>query len=129
MEPTEHDALDAYSRVVTRVAEALLPRVAALRVSPRGRSGEASGSAVVLTAEGHLLTNAHVVGSADTGEATFADGSSARVEVVGRDPLADLAVVRADRPMSSRRSSATSTTSASAAWWSPWGTPSGWRAA
>lgn len=99
MEPTEHDALDAYSRVVTTVAEALLPRVAALRVSPRGRSGEASGSAVVLTAEGHLLTNAHVVGSADTGEATFGDGSSARVEVVGRDPLADLAVVRADRPI------------------------------
>ena len=99
MEPTEHDALDAYSRVVTTVAEALLPRVAAIRVSPRGRSGEAAGSAVVLTAEGHLLTNAHVVGSADTGEATFADGSSARLEIVGRDPLADLAVVRADRPI------------------------------
>ncbi len=99
MEPTEHDALDAYSRVVTTVAEALLPRVAAIRVSPRGRSGEAAGSAVVLTAEGHLLTNAHVVGSADTGEATFADGSSARLEIVGRDPLADLAVVRADRPV------------------------------
>ena len=99
MEPTEHDALDAYSRVVTTVAEALLPRVAAIRVSPRGRSGEAAGSAVVLTAEGHLLTNAHVVGSADTGEATFADGSSARLEIVGRDPLADLAVVRADRPL------------------------------
>jgi S1-C subfamily serine protease len=99
MEPTEHDALDAYSRVVTSVAEALLPRVAALRVRPRGRSGEASGSAVVLTAEGHLVTNAHVVGSAETGEATFADGSSARLEIVGRDPLADLAVVRADRPI------------------------------
>ena len=53
----------------------------------------------MLTAEGHLLTNAHVVGSADTGEATFADGSSARLEIVGRDPLADLAVVRADRPV------------------------------
>ena len=99
MEPTEHDALDAYSRVVTTVAEALLPRVAAIRVSPGRRSGEASGSAVVLTAEGHLLTNAHVVGSADTGEATFADGSSARLEIVGRDPLADLAVVRAARPV------------------------------
>jgi len=99
MEPTEHDALDAYSRVVTAVAEALLPRVAALRVSARGRPDEAAGSAVVLTAEGHLLTNAHVVGSADTGEATFTDGSSARVEIVGRDPLADLAVVRADRPV------------------------------
>ena len=64
------------------MAETLLPRVAALRISPRGRSGEASGSAVVLTDEGHLLTNAHVVGSADVGEATFADGSVARLEVV-----------------------------------------------
>lgn len=97
MEPTEHDALDAYSQVVAGVAESLLPRVAAITVRRRDRYGEASGSAVVLTAEGHLLTNAHVVGSADTGEATFADGSLARLEIVGRDPLADLAVVRADR--------------------------------
>ncbi|QNN51502.1 S1C family serine protease [Nocardioides mesophilus] len=97
MEPTDHDALDAYSRVVSGVAELLLPRVAAIRVRRRGRPGEASGSAVVLTAEGHLLTNAHVVGDADTGEATFADGSTARLEIVGRDPLADLAVVRVDR--------------------------------
>lgn len=99
MDSTEHEALDAYSRVVTAVAEALLPRVAAIRVRLRGGSGEASGSAVVLTAEGHLLTNAHVVGNADTGDATFADGSSARLQVVGRDPLADLAVVRADQPL------------------------------
>jgi S1-C subfamily serine protease len=98
MDPTDHDALDAYSQVVSAVAEALLPRVAAVRVRRPGRSGEGSGSAVVLTAEGHLLTNAHVVGSADAGEATFADGSVAAIEVVGRDPLADLAVVRTDRP-------------------------------
>ena len=97
MEPTEHDALDAYSQVVSGVAERLLPRVAAIRVRRDGRPGEASGSAVSLTGEGHLITNAHVVGDADTGEATFADGSVARLEIVGRDPLADLAVVRADR--------------------------------
>ena len=98
MEPTEHDALDAYSQVVSGVAEMLLPRVAAIKVRRRGRPGEASGSAVVLTSEGHLLTNAHVVGEADAGEATFADGSVAPLEIVGRDPLADLAIVRADRP-------------------------------
>ena len=97
MEPTEHDALDAYSQVVSGVAERLLPRVAAIRVRRHGRPGEASGSAVSLTGEGHLITNAHVVGDAETGEATFADGSVARLEIVGRDPLADLAVVRADR--------------------------------
>jgi len=97
MDPTDHDALDAYSQVVTGVAQALLPRVAAIRVRRSGRPGEASGSAVALTGEGHLITNAHVVGRADTGEATFADGSVARLEIVGRDPLADLAIVRADR--------------------------------
>jgi S1-C subfamily serine protease len=103
MEPTDnntdHDALDAYSQVVSGVAELLLPRVAAIRVRRRGRSGEAAGSAVALTGEGHLITNAHVVGNADAGEATFADGSVANLEIVGRDPLADLAVVRADRPI------------------------------
>lgn len=98
MEPTEHEALDAYSQVVVSVAEHLLPRVAAVRL--RGdRGGEAAASAVVLTAEGHLLTNAHVVGNAPIGEALFADGSTSRVEVVGRDRLADLALLRADREL------------------------------
>jgi S1-C subfamily serine protease len=98
-ENTEHEALDAYSSVVTGVAEALTPRVAAIRVRRRGRtrSGESAGSAVVLTGEGHLLTNAHVVGGGETGEASFGDGTVATVHVVGRDPLSDLAVVRADR--------------------------------
>jgi len=89
------EALDAYSRVVTGVAASLTPRVAALRL--RGRRGESAGSAVVLTAEGHLVTNAHVVGDATTGQAAFQDGTEARFDVIGRDPLSDLAVVRADR--------------------------------
>jgi S1-C subfamily serine protease len=55
----------------------------------------------VLTAEGHLLTNAHVVGDAADGEAAFADGTVAKIQVVGRDPLSDLAVVRADRQIPS----------------------------
>lgn len=89
------DPLDAYSAIVTGVAAELTPRVAALRI--RGARGESAGSAVVLTAEGHLITNAHVVGSASAGEAEFADGTTARFEVIGQDPLSDLAVVRADR--------------------------------
>ncbi|HEU5044901.1 MAG TPA: trypsin-like peptidase domain-containing protein [Nocardioidaceae bacterium] len=89
------EPLDGYSRVVAGVAAALTPRVAAVRVH-RGR-GESAGSAVVLTHEGHLVTNAHVVGSARDGEASFADGVTARFTVVGRDPLSDLAILRADR--------------------------------
>ena len=97
MDPIDDEALDAYSKVVSAVAEALLPRVAAIRVRRRGRPDQGSGSAVEITAEGQLLTTAHVVGSGDAGVATFPDGSTANLAVVGRDPLADLALVRADR--------------------------------
>ncbi|HEX6149756.1 S1C family serine protease [Nocardioides sp.] len=94
---SEPSPLDAYSATVVGVAEALGPRVAALRVSA-GR-GDAAGSAVVLSAEGHLLTNAHVVGDATSGEAAFADGTLSRFAVLGRDALSDLAVLRADRDL------------------------------
>jgi S1-C subfamily serine protease len=93
------DALDAYSAIVTSVAAQLTPRVAALRI--RLFRGESAGSAVVLTGEGHLITNSHVVGDADGGTAEFADGTVARFEVVGRDPLSDLAVLRTDRAVPS----------------------------
>jgi S1-C subfamily serine protease len=89
----ERTALDAYSMVVVGVAESVLPSVASLRVS--GRRGESAGSAVVLTTEGHLLTSAHVVEGAQSGTASFADGESSPFDVVGRDPLSDLAVLRA----------------------------------
>jgi S1-C subfamily serine protease len=87
-------ALDAYSTVVTAVAADLTPHVAALQVTAAdGRSG--GGSAVVFTGDGLLLTNAHVVGRATRGRAVFSDGSESDVDVVGADPLSDLAVVRA----------------------------------
>jgi S1-C subfamily serine protease len=91
----ESDALDAYSAITTSVATQLTPKVAALRI--RSRRSESAGSAVVLTSESHLVTNAHVVGDANGGVAEFADGTVAHFEVVGSDPLSDLAVVRADR--------------------------------
>jgi len=97
--PEETEALDAYSRAVIAVAERLAASVASLRVMRRTRGGQlpaASGSAVVLTPDGFLVTNAHVVGRSDTrGRATFGDGREERFEVVGRDPLSDLAILRA----------------------------------
>ena len=94
------EALDAYSRAVMAVADRLSPSVASLRVMRRSRGGQlpaGSGSAVVLTPDGFLLTSAHVVGrSSGHGRAGFADGREDRFEVVGRDRLSDLAVVRAD---------------------------------
>jgi S1-C subfamily serine protease len=91
MDP-ETDALDAYSRVVTNVAAALLPSVASLTV--RSNRGEGAGSAVVYTPDGFVLTSAHVVAGADGGTAEFTNGTSSRFDVVGADPLADLAVLR-----------------------------------
>jgi S1-C subfamily serine protease len=97
--------LDAYSLVVTSVASRLIPSVASLRVLVRvtgGRRPQGSGSGVVVTPDGYLLTSAHVVDHADTasghaavsGVATFADGRDVDFEVVGADRLSDLAVVR-----------------------------------
>ena len=90
--PTEGEALDAYSAIVTAVAELVVPSVAAIGVV-RGHQGGA-GSAVVLSADGYLLTSAHVVPGEAHGTATFADGREAAFELVGRDLLSDLAVLR-----------------------------------
>jgi S1-C subfamily serine protease len=92
-------ALDAYSQVVVSIAEQLTPRVAAVQVSQRRRDGSiaaGAGSAVVFTSDGFLLTNAHVVGRAEAGQAAFGDGTIVPFRVVGSDPLSDLAVIRAD---------------------------------
>ncbi|HKA51398.1 MAG TPA: trypsin-like peptidase domain-containing protein [Candidatus Dormibacteraeota bacterium] len=92
----EEQALDAYSSTVTRVAERLQHSVASLRVGRRdGRRPEGTGSAVVLTADGLLVTSAHVVEGANAGRAAFADGSQYDIELIGSDPLSDLALVRA----------------------------------
>src|SRR5438045_4162762 len=96
--PHEDEALDAYSRAVTAVAERLTPSVANLRVRRRVRGGrflDGGGSAVVITPDGFMLTSAHVVERADgTGRASFADGRELEFEVVGADALSDLAVLR-----------------------------------
>jgi S1-C subfamily serine protease len=92
-ERPDGDALDAYSAVVTRVAQLVLPSVASLAV--RSRRGEGSGSASVITSDGYLLTSAHVVGDARFAEAAFTDGETVTADVVGRDVLSDLAVLKA----------------------------------
>jgi serine protease Do len=86
------DELDSYSRTVSAVAAEITGKVAAVR------TGRGSGSAVVVDADGVLVTNAHVVGGARRGRADFVDGTQVEVAVVGTDPLSDLAVLRAARP-------------------------------
>ncbi|HEV7623479.1 MAG TPA: trypsin-like peptidase domain-containing protein [Amnibacterium sp.] len=89
--------LDAYSRTVVGVAEAVLPSVASIAV--RTARGGGSGSATVVADGGVLLTSAHVVAGASSAEADFPDGTRVQVDVVGRDALSDLAVLRARGPV------------------------------
>jgi S1-C subfamily serine protease len=97
---SDAEALDAYSRAVSGVAERLAPSVANLRVlrsTRRGRVPAGAGSAVVLTRDGFLITSAHVVAGRDRGgRATFVDGREIGFQVVGADPLSDLALLRAE---------------------------------
>jgi serine protease Do len=95
--PSDEEALDAYSRAVSGVAGALAPSVASLRIRRRGRRGwvqAGAGSGVVLSSDGLVLTSAHVVAGTDRGSARFTDGRDLGFELVGSDPLSDLAVVR-----------------------------------
>jgi S1-C subfamily serine protease len=85
---SDDDALDAYSRTVVAVAERVLPSVASLR------HAAGSGSAVALTGDGLLVTSAHVIGRGRIGTAVFDNGAELPYELVGRDRLSDLAVVR-----------------------------------
>jgi serine protease Do len=86
----EESALDAYSQAVIAVSERLAPSVANLR-SRRG-----GGSGVAITSDGFIVTSAHVVDRATRVHASFVDGNDVRAEIVGADPLSDLAVLHAD---------------------------------
>ena len=93
---TEQIALDAYSATVTAVAERVLPAVASVRIQRGGGySGGGAGSGVVITPDGYLVTSAHVVAGARNTSAAFLDGTEYDLDVVGADPLSDLAITRA----------------------------------
>ncbi|WP_053170397.1 S1C family serine protease [Streptomyces sp. SBT349] len=80
---------DGTDGTVASVAEAVTPSVVEIS------TGTAGGSGVVLTEDGRILTNNHVVAGSDTAEVTFHDGSTATAEVTGTDPDTDLAVLQA----------------------------------
>jgi S1-C subfamily serine protease len=86
-------ALDAYSQIVTKVAAAAMPSLASLRMASSGL-----GSAVAITADGFLITAAHVVAGSTHGLSVFSGGAEEPFTVVGSDPLSDLAVVRTIAP-------------------------------
>jgi S1-C subfamily serine protease len=90
--PTDTEALDAYSQAVVRVSKMLRPAVVHVQVGRGQKSG--SGSGVLFTPDGYLLTNHHVVRDLHTATVRLTDGRELSGRVVGRDPWADLAVVQ-----------------------------------
>jgi putative serine protease PepD len=81
---------------VESVAQKVLPSV--VKIDVTGQGGGASGSGIILTADGTILTNNHVVEMAQGGgslKVSFDDGTSADAEILGTDPLTDTAVIKA----------------------------------
>jgi S1-C subfamily serine protease len=93
-DPREREALDAYSNVVVQVAEQLRPAVVNLRAGQGRRQG--SGSGILFTPDGFLLTNHHVVQGSERVRVRLGDGQELAGRVVGNDPWTDLAVVQAE---------------------------------
>jgi len=89
---------DAEEALLVNLYERVNPSVVNIDVAGAALQGDfsefGSGSGFVYDADGHIVTNNHVVESADRLFVTFADGSVAEAELVGRDPSSDLAVIR-----------------------------------
>lgn len=83
---------------IAAVAAAVQPSVVQLNVS--GSQGEGTGTGFVVSSEGYIVTNNHVVGDAGDGgtiDVTFVDGSTATGKLIGANPGYDIAVVKVDR--------------------------------
>jgi S1-C subfamily serine protease len=101
-EKSDVELLDAYSRAVITVAEAVGPAVVSISVgkNSEGREPEqmGAGSGVVIAPDGYILTNDHVVHDAQKLTATLTNGTTLTARLMGTDQATDLAVIRAEGP-------------------------------
>jgi S1-C subfamily serine protease len=90
--------LDAYSSTVVGVVEAVSPSVVHVQVrgARNGRAAQGSGSGTILSPDGIVLTNNHVVEGASAIELALTDSRRVAARVLGRDPDTDIAVLRAE---------------------------------
>ncbi|WP_329134844.1 trypsin-like peptidase domain-containing protein [Streptomyces sp. NBC_01476] len=82
----------ALNGTVAGVAKAVSPSI--VEIDATSNSGEAIGSGVIITADGQIVTNNHVVAGSDTIKVTYSNGKSATASVVGTDPQKDLALIK-----------------------------------
>jgi S1-C subfamily serine protease len=97
--PAASDAalLDAYSRAVVDVVERAGPAVVAIELTAaRGSHPGGAGSGFVVTPDGYVMTNSHVVSGARAIKVKTPAGEIADAQLVGDDPATDLAVIRVD---------------------------------
>ncbi|MGK5549118.1 S1C family serine protease [Streptomyces sp. URMC 127] len=77
---------------VAAVAKAVSPSIVEIKATTT--SGRSTGSGVVITGDGEIITNNHVIAGADTVQVAFSDGSAKTAKVVGTDPGKDLALIK-----------------------------------
>lgn len=99
-EKSNVELLDAYSRAVITVAEAVGPAVVSIAINKPSRGDEpepgGAGSGVIIAPDGYILTNDHVVHDAKQLSVSLTNGATLSATIVGTDPATDLAVVRAE---------------------------------